>query len=256
MEKTKPPTQKLHARYRVEFITLAVAGLISIVITIGITDRFGYARWALFDRKPMTKIQDRRTTETLLRVHDYKEGLQAHAADFRVSEPQSESPDRAFLANAWGWLRDSKTQYQLEYAFLRYVYLDGADLREINLNHSDLGHASLIGVNLGGASLKNTNFFGAGFDGATLRQCDFSEANLAGAYMAGANLESANLQEANLRSANLNAVDLSNANCRFANFADVLFNEATNFAGADLRHTVGLSAELREHAAESGAILE
>lgn len=204
----------------------------------------------------MTEIQDRRTTETLLRVHDFKEGLQAHAADFRVSDSQSNSTERAFLASAWGWLSESTKQSQLEYAFLRYVYLDGADLREINLNHSDLGHASLIGVNLGGASLKNTNFFGAGFDGATLRQCNFSEANLAGAYMAGANLESANLQDANLRSANLNAVDLSNADCRFANFADVLFDETTNFSGTDLRHTVGLSVELRKHAAESGAILE
>jgi len=103
------------------------------------------------------------------------------------------------------------------------------DLREANLNGSDLSEATLTGAILTSADLTMANLLSANLNGA----------NLNGANFYGANLHSADLTCANLRSAKLHDVNLSNATLTRADFNDaVLFY--TVFGYVDLSTVKGL----------------
>jgi hypothetical protein len=64
-----------------------------------------------------------------------------------------------------------------------YPDLEGADLREANLNEADLGGAhlfrtNLVAANLGGAELRGANLIGADLDGANVRGADLNNATI------------------------------------------------------------------------------
>ncbi len=94
----------------------------------------------------------------------------------------------------------------LSYANLRDVNFTGADLREAYLNEADLTGVNFTGANLSGASLikiylikancYQTDFTGAYLTGAYLTKTNFKEAKFNGAYLNGAKLSGAELGDA------------------------------------------------------------
>jgi len=102
------------------------------------------------------------------------------------------------------------------------VRLDGADLKEANLDWATLRGCELRGVYFNKAQLR-----GANLENADLRGSDFSAADLTEAYMVNANLEQAILRKSNLCKANLKGAILEDA----------------DLAGADLTGTKKPRAE-------------
>lgn len=128
-------------------------------------------------------------------------------------------------------------------AYLRGVFLSGADLGSANLPRADLVQANLsgarlfsanlsgadlAGANLSGATFRLANLSGAHFERANLSGADFDRANLSGAYFNRTNLSGADLGGANLLGANLDRANLSGANLVEA-----------NLSGANLRGACG-----------------
>ena len=89
---------------------------------------------------------------------------------------------------------------------LRYAYLCGAKLRDLNLSGIDLRCADLSGADLVGTVLRKANLQGAILSGADLR-C----ANLQGAILSGADLRCANLRYVELRGARLDGINTHGA---------------------------------------------
>jgi len=112
-------------------------------------------------------------------------------------------------------LRDGDLQgSQLLEAGLRHADLAGANLREANLSWADLGEANLAGANLSGAFLVDAN----------LRHADLASAKLPGAMLNGAELHSATFAGADLTGAEFRGSSL-----RFTDFTSACL------VGADLR---------------------
>ena len=99
--------------------------------------------------------------------------------------------------------------------------LQGADLRDVNLQ----------GAELSGANLRDVYFWCANLAGANLAGADLSGAILSGANLSGANLSGANLQDADLECTNLRSANLADANLAGANLA------GADLAGAKLTRT-------------------
>ena len=117
------------------------------------------------------------------------------------------------------------------HAYLAFIHLCGADLRE-----ADLSEANLLRANLRGAYL-----FRANLRGAYLVEVDLSGANLQGVSLGGADLRGADLIRADLRGgANLSGADLSSANLREASLGGASLG-GTNLSSANLRE-----ADLRQ----------
>lgn len=77
---------------------------------------------------------------------------------------------------------------------LSKVNLQGCDLSQSSLYHSDFSMSNLDGANLSGCDLRRTMFLGASLVGANLTnarlsKADFTKANLSGANLKGAQLE-------------------------------------------------------------------
>ena len=162
----------------------------------------------------------------------------------------------------------------LELAQLSFSNLRGADLQRAILVSAEFEEADLRGADLRGANLQNTRFIRANLQrvnnlqhavnlrdaylqGADLRNIptlrnalenidvrgfNLEDANLLGAELQGINLQGINLRNAELRTielqgADLRGADLRGADLRFANLNDIVFDEHTNFRGADLRRT-------------------
>ncbi len=98
-------------------------------------------------------------------------------------------------------LKREGPEHQLD---LSYTHLQGANLRDANLNHATFIGANLFGANLWGAKLHNVSFLWANLEGASLwsaqlQGATFNGATLRSASFVGAILEGALLANADLR---------------------------------------------------------
>lgn len=128
------------------------------------------------------------------------------------------------------------------------LFLNGADLREVNLQGAYLQSAEMQGVNLEdaqlhGADLEEAQLQGADLEDAQLQGADLTEVNLQGADLEDVNfldakLQNAVLQGANLRGAMLQGVNLWNADLGGANL------QAAELQRVDLRFANLESAEM------------
>jgi uncharacterized protein YjbI with pentapeptide repeats len=152
---------------------------------------------------------------------------------------------------AWNAWRDKNPDIRPD---LRETNLDGTDLRSANLIEADLSWANLYQANLSAADLSvahlhRANLSEADLSGAHLIDADLSRANLRAATLIEANLYGANLGEAylsraNLYQAKLSAVDLHGASLRGTNLGAASLTGAylhiadvshANLSGADLQ---------------------
>ena len=93
-------------------------------------------------------------------------------------------------------------------SILKYVNMQGADLRDEILKK----------VNLQGADLQGANLKGANLQGANLKEAILRNVNLQDARLQEAKLQNANLQNANLKSANLKNTLYNNTNWKDARY--------------------------------------
>lgn len=132
------------------------------------------------------------------------------------------------------------------------IDLNGADLREANLNGADLNGAdlrwaSLFAANLSRANLRESIFNSANLGAANLMYADLrgayfwytqlSFADFSGADLRGVNLRGVNLSQANLSQANLSEVDLRGVDLSQANLSGTSLSGA-NLSGTDLRGAI------------------
>jgi len=132
---------------------------------------------------------------------------------------------------------NKKIELNLDGVIFEKMYLNSADLCEVNLTDADSRRESLIGVDLRGAYLRGahldgtnlcrTHLIGADLIGAHLKKADLSGANLTNASLIGASLEGAILEGTILKGANLSKVNL-----RAAYFGKV------NLLGANLSYSM------------------
>jgi len=109
----------------------------------------------------------------------------------------------------------------------------GVDLKNRNLNGSDLRSSALIG-----ADLYRANFFGSNLNNANVRDARLFEADLTKtdalqANFSGSNMRRIKARDADWRGANFSRVDFRGADLRGVNFKGANLNDA-NFRGADL----------------------
>ena len=91
-----------------------------------------------------------------------------------------------------------------------------ADLREADLQGSDLQKADLREADLQGANLRGANLWRADLRGADLWRANLREADLQGSDLREANLREADLREADLQGANLWGANLRHADLDFS----------------------------------------
>ena len=96
-----------------------------------------------------------------------------------------------------------KILYESKHETIKEI-VEGAIKEGANLREADLQGTDLFGANLQGADLQGADLWGANLQGADLRR-----ANLQGADLRRADLRRANLQGADLRGANLWKADLN-----------------------------------------------
>jgi uncharacterized protein YjbI with pentapeptide repeats len=100
---------------------------------------------------------------------------------------------------------------------LANIYLDKANLPQIQLPNANLESANLKDASLSDANLESANLTSAYLFDANLASANLYDANLASAYLSNAYLSNADLEGANLYSANLYSADLEGANLYSAN---------------------------------------
>ena len=128
----------------------------------------------------------------------------------------------------------------LSQVILRRAFLEGADLRELELAKIDLSEARLAGAALAGADLS-----GAYLEGATLGGASLERAILVKAKLGGADLRRAQLGGADLSGASLGGADLTLAELRAATL-DKANLEGASLAGADLKDADLLQVKLKD----------
>jgi uncharacterized protein YjbI with pentapeptide repeats len=138
---------------------------------------------------------------------------------------------------------------------LKKLNLVGVSLQEVLLSDANLHGANLAGANLQNAVLGDTNLQSAILGGANLEDAYLQESNLQGAYLKGAylkdaylilaNLARADLRGADLRSANLRDVDLKDADLRGAKLSNADLERA-KLKGANLEHAVLKNVKVTE----------
>ncbi|AFZ28085.1 putative low-complexity protein [Cylindrospermum stagnale PCC 7417] len=117
-------------------------------------------------------------------------------------------------------------------ANLRGVNLVHTDLSYVNLSHADLSRADLSHTNLIRADLSSAYLINADIRGATLVDADLSQTNLIRADLSGADLSYADLSDADLSGAFLSDVNFMGANLSGANFSGANFSDSF---GKDIR---------------------
>ena len=133
--------------------------------------------------------------------------------------------------------RAQKLRLAVEWAIennicLQRAYLQGADLRNMDLSQIEFERANLEGAKLTGANLSNAVLYYVNLQGADLSNAVLSWACLESADLRGANLQNAklkwskmkniNLEFANLQGADLKGADLRGANLEGANLEGML----------------------------------
>lgn len=150
-----------------------------------------------------------------------------------------------------------ETIYQAETQSLA----DLAQIAQLDLK-TDLTGGNFLGANLNGAELNNANLAHTNFRGAILTDADLSESNLSYANFSGADLSGAYLESANLRYAdfhkgslaltNLISSDLSHANLCHTTVTNANFSGAT-VAQAIFSQNAGMTEELQHSLEARGA---
>jgi uncharacterized protein YjbI with pentapeptide repeats len=125
------------------------------------------------------------------------------------------------------------------------VNLCNANLREVELNKTDLFLARLNEADLFGAKLNEVNLSRAELNKANLSYAELNKANLSGAELNEADLSEAELNKANLSYAELNKANLSWAKLNKANLSWAKLNEA-DLSWAELQEADLSEAELNE----------
>ncbi len=131
------------------------------------------------------------------------------------------------------------SQIELSQVILRRAFLDGADLRELELPKIDLSESSFVRANLGGTDLSEAYLEGASFAGATLEKAILMGARLGKAKFRRARLVGADLSEAALGEADLTLADLRTATLDKANLDGAIL------AGVDLTDADMVRAKLK-----------
>lgn len=117
----------------------------------------------------------------------------------------------------------------------RRCYLDGRDLRNVDLTGAMLREATFQRSDLAGATLRDVDgyrakFFsakmpGAVLDEARLIEADFTRADLSGAKLRGADLRNAKLVDTNLRQADLTGARLGGTDFRNADLSGATWTD-------------------------------
>lgn len=127
---------------------------------------------------------------------------------------------------------DPKTVPAARKQTLEFLVERGQDLRRIDLSCATVGTfeldengkkeciegANLRDANMQEAHLRDANLEGANLRDVDLRRADLAFANLKGGYLRNANLQGANLEHANMQGAYLRGADFTDANLDKANF--------------------------------------
>lgn len=98
---------------------------------------------------------------------------------------------------------------QLEGAYLIGTHLEGAELHSARLERANLHWVHLEGANLYKANLQEANLSRAHLEGTNLYRANLPEANLSRVHLEGANLRAANLKGAYLFSAHLEGKEVA-----------------------------------------------
>ncbi|OJJ20275.1 hypothetical protein BKI52_17565 [marine bacterium AO1-C] len=123
---------------------------------------------------------------------------------------------------------------EITYTKLSNVLFSGANLQEVDFEHSDLENADLKGANLQGATFKNTSLKNANLQGAIIANATFDNTNLEGVSFSKTTPFRITFKNTKLRKANLKGVNLSLSVLRGLDLRDVNFNWSTLF-GVDFR---------------------
>lgn len=116
-------------------------------------------------------------------------------------------------------------EHNISRAYLVELFLEDAEMPDVNLNYCNLHKAWLVGSNLAGSRM--------------------IRADLGGADLRRVNLQDCTLVNANLANADLRGADLAGAKLQGANFADAQFDAAAQLAqAASLYQAQGLPAEI------------
>jgi uncharacterized protein YjbI with pentapeptide repeats len=124
---------------------------------------------------------------------------------------------------AWNQWRQEHPEIQPD---LRQANLNNTNLYKANLNHADLNYAYLSHANLGNASLSNASLIKAKFYKTDLIKATLSHADLSYADLNHADLYKANLNHANLSKATLSHADLSHADLSHADLSEAYLYKA------------------------------
>jgi uncharacterized protein YjbI with pentapeptide repeats len=148
-------------------------------------------------------------------------------------------------------------------ASLPGIQLDGADLRDTDLDRADLSDASMVGADLSGVHLRQAKIARADLSGASAASAllggidgyrliasnaDFQDADLGRGYFAEATFKGANLTRAILPLAVFSNATLAGANLQSADLRGVVFDGAdlsgANLSGANIDGAVFTDADL------------
>ncbi|MFO7030094.1 hypothetical protein B9T07_08600 [Limnospira fusiformis CCALA 023] len=167
------------------------------------------------------------------------EGCDLKGADLSNANLESAKLNQANLAHA------NLRGVNLRNANLRGGNLEGAHLEGADLRGADLQGANLKGANLYRANFYQANITEGNFNGAKLRRVNFNRSDLRDAELIrvdlsksrlrSACLRGANLSQSNLKGADLTRADLSNVKFTGADLSCTLIRHA-NLSGADLRN--------------------
>lgn len=164
---------------------------------------------------------------TRLKPYQYLDG------DTLIGKPLSPERGQLLVSLVESQL-DSNTYGQIfwkgrfEFAVLKEINLEdanliGVDLKDANLERADLIWANLKGANLRGVNLKEACLVWARLEWAYLKNAYLREANLERANLYKANLKRANLYKTNLKFADLRGADLRGAKLRDVKTLNTLF---------------------------------
>jgi len=117
-----------------------------------------------------------------------------------------------------------------EKADLKRANLQGANLRNVNLQKAELTEANLQGANLAQANLKD-----ASLGNANLQEANIALANLQ-AYLVGANLQKAKIYLSKLQSAYLVAADLNESDLSQSKMQNAILDNVKGLSTANIKY--------------------
>ena len=138
-------------------------------------------------------------------------------------------------------IRQSDDGYRLD---LRETNLQGTDLSNLDFTNALMTRARLEGANFRRAQLVGANLAGARMQGVDLGEAWMSEANLFEARLEGAYLTEARLDSADLSSARMEGAMLFKARLEGADLGGARLDQSTDFSAADTTRAALKSLDL------------